>query len=274
VSTIRFSDGRWGSSSRWEPADARPQWTTPEPGALVGWDHAVWRVMRVRAMPEEKWREEYREYVLRFGDSYAPVIVVLRPAQHDSPDPVAARRHDQHVSGVPGKTTWHVYRSEHYPVCVRCQEPLPCRELYAEAVARHEVAELSRYELGGVCPACGEVVSARQKSLTFPNNVMIPGGPPLTYHTRSRCHWQAMRYEDRWVAADPERRRSSLSCPGLYTQHGDNTYDCSEFGECRGPQADHRGGYAQCRCPDCHATGSFVWRPRRSRPSRRNDLAG
>jgi hypothetical protein len=265
---IRFANGQYGSAGRWEPSDARPQHTTPTPGQLVGWDHAVWRVIKVKPYPQDRWTDEHREYVVRFGESYAPVHVWLRPAQHDSADPVEARRYDRSVSAVGGRTTWYVYRTEHYPVCVRCQEPLPCREMWSEAVARHAIAELRDFEVAGVCPACSEPVSARQRSITFSDNLMIPGGPPVTFHVRSRCRWQAMRYEDRWVAADPERRRTTLSCPGFYTAHNDGTYDCSEFGECRGTQAEHRGGSGVCRCPDCHARGPFGCWPTRGRRRR------
>lgn len=100
--------------------------------------------------------------------------------------------------------------------------------------------------------ACAEPVTARQKCLSFSENLEVPGGPPVTFHLRSRCNYSAVKYEQRWVAADPNRRRPTLSCPGHVTNHNDGTYDCTQLGDCPGPQARHPS-YRMCRCPDCHA---------------------
>ena len=258
----------------WQPEHGAYSREVPTVGTLLAWDHEVWRVLAVNPYPEDRWRPEDREHVEERGRDHAPLHLILRPSRHDSPDPVAARSRDRSVTVLPGRTVFWVIRDEHFPVCARCQEPLPCRHRFAEKAARAAMADMRLYEMPGVCPSCQEPVSSRQKSLTFPDNIIIPGGPPVTFHTRWRCHWRARRYEDAWVAADPERRRTSLTCPGKYTQHCDDTYECSELNECRGPDVVHRGGSVTCGCPDCRARGWTGWIPRSRRRQRRRDAGG
>lgn len=62
----------------------------------------------------------------------------------------------------------------------------------------------------------------------------------------------AVGYEKRWVAADPNRRRTALSCAGHLTNHNDGTYDCTQLADCPGPEVPHPA-YTRCSCPDCHA---------------------
>lgn len=251
-----------GDRGYWHPEYTRTEIGRPQVGWLIGLDHEVWRIVEVTDYPEDRWTEEQRQRVRSRGRKLTPVHVLLRPARHDSPDPVRLRERDRSVSAVPLLTQWWVYPDGHYPVCAQCGEPPPCREVYGRAVARSALAKLRPYETPGVCPACQEPVTQRQKSVTFPDNIMIPAGPPLTYHLRGRCVWNARDYEQKWVERDPQRRRTTLSCPGFLTNHNDGTYDCTAFAECRGPAAAHVGGYSVCRCPSCHATGRFDCHPR------------
>lgn len=240
--------------SDWYPDKARARWTTPAVGDLIAVDHGAWRVMEIRPKPADLWTDDEREAVrtsYRPAD-VTPCNVVIRPARFRGDDPLL-RRHDRHLAVRGGQIyTWYVYPDEHYPVCAACGDPTPCRERTAARIAAREMAVMGRYELAGICPACSEVVTARQKSLTYADNLEVPAGPPVTFHQRGRCVGAAVKYERRWVAADPGRRRPSLYCEGNVTNHNDGTYDCTALSECPGPVTAHRG-YSTCRCPSCHA---------------------
>ncbi len=236
---------------RWYPSGTtRLYFERPDPGVLVAFDHAVWRVVETRDLPLEKWTEEDHQQAGRS----TPYIAVLRPASVSSDD-LKARDHDKHFR-CSARMVWNVYPDEHYPVCNACHEPVPCREKVGAKIAEQAVKHMDRYSLEGVCPSCEEPVTSRQKTLTFSENLELPGGPPVTFHLRGTCRWAAREYEVRWVAADPNRRRTTLSCTGRVINHNDGTYECSEFGGCAGPTAQHPS-YTTCACPDCHARGDF-----------------
>lgn len=190
----------------------------PEVRALVALDYAVWRVVDVHPLPEEKWTDDdwsrVRAMKPGYRDQVAPTVVVLRPVQIVGDDP-RARDHDRHTVHR-GWRTWHVFPDEHYPLCSTCGEPYPCRERENERIAEREMAQMARFETTGVCPACAELITHRQKSVTFPDNVKIPAGPPVTFHTgRRACLYEARQYESQWLAADPNRRQSLLEQPRL-----------------------------------------------------------
>lgn len=237
---------------------------------MVAYDYAVWRVISIQRCPEEKWTDRHREEVQVYGPNVAPMIAVLRPAGITSHD-VRARDHDKHFFCTRlGLWQWQVYPDEHYPVCASCSGPLPCREKEAERVAQAEIAQMGRYEIPGICPACREVVTSRQRSVTFPENLELPGGPPVTFHLRGECFYVAGEYEKRWVAADPGRRRCTLTCRGHVTNHGDGTYDCTALDDCPGPGARHTS-YQVCHCPGCRSLPGWDCNPRKHavrRPTR------
>ena len=89
---------------------------------------------------------------------------------------------------------------EHYGLCVHCNELLPCRAQESDWAVTRSTRRMGRYDLPGVCPACEEPVTARQASQTFPNTV-VPGGPPVTFHTgRKHCRYAAQRYSEDFPA--------------------------------------------------------------------------
>jgi hypothetical protein len=142
----------------------------------------------------------------------------------------------------------------------------------ARRVAAESSKRMSLFETPGVCPACSEPITLRQKSVTFEDNIEIPGGPPLTYHAgRSGCRASAAQYEQRWVKADPNRR-TILTCPGHVINHGDGTYECSELTDCRGPAVSHPS-YSSCCCPDCHAVDHPGCRPAADAELLRRDVS-
>lgn len=163
---------------------------------------------------------------------------------------------------------WYIL-SEHHAVCASCGELTPCREYEAER-ARDRAAQLANEKLErdlkvlpGCCWGCGEVISQRQKSIVFEgDNADLPGGPPAAFHTRQKCRYEAMAYEERWVKLEPGRR-AKLSCPGKVIYHVDGM-ECSEEPLCPGEGARHRGGMLDhryyndsicLRCKDARARG-------------------
>jgi hypothetical protein len=222
----------------WRPAGAR-QVALPDPGQMLGWRHALWRVLEVTPVPPGQWTREDQALLERCPvgarQVTAPHTIVITPVTGPAGTVRLRRR--------AGATPLFVYPGEHYPVCAACREPVPCREEMARRVSAASVQRIDRYLTPGVCPACLQPVSSRQRAITFGENVEIPAGPPVTYHLRRRCAGAAMRYEKRWAAAVPGRR-TVLSCTGHIQHHLDGA-ECSHGPACPGPGVPH-GSAARC----------------------------
>lgn len=248
----------WDHSGRgggWWPLGAVAQRGIPDVGALVAHDHAVYRVREIRPTPRVDWDAAAIEYVERHGANAGPVNVIVRPAHITGDDP-ALRSKDVHLRAHGKLTCWWVYPHEHYPICSACSEPMPCRETLAIEASARATKFMSRYEIAGVCPACGSPVTQRQGSRTFDENLYVPLGPPVTFHAGRRDCWGGLvAYEEKWVAADPENRKRRYRCDGTLTTHTTTEYECTEGVECPGPQASHRA-VSGCRCP-WHKSGCY-----------------
>lgn len=231
----------------WCPLGTRSQVQIPTSGTLLAWTHAVWRVVEVNEVPPDQWTETDHQQRRGMYAKFRPQVVVLRPAHITGDDP-RARDRDLHLRTNRPHHIWDVYDSEHYPVCKLCQEPLPCREQLATRESTAAATNMARYELAGVCPACQEPVTPRQRSHTFAENLVAPLGPPVTFHLRNGCLDAAAAYDRRFVAADPDRRRPTLYCEGHLTRHGDGGAVCSDLA-CPGDRAIHTSqGWCRCRC--------------------------
>jgi hypothetical protein len=233
---------------RWVPLGAQMDPEIPAVGSLVAVRRAVWRVCEVNEVPKVDWDERDK----RSWETYevAPCMVVIRPVGVVGEDPVL-RRHDLHLH-VRGYNVWHVYPDGHYPMCAACSEPMPCREQDVARDVRVASREMVRFEISGMCPACQEPVTGRQKSRTFRENVRVPLGPPVTFHDRGRCREGLWAFEDVWVSQDPDRRVSTRPavCVGHVVVHvGTGTYECSEGRFCPGASNDHRSWRA-CGCAE------------------------
>jgi len=108
--------------------------------------------------------------------------------------------------------TWAVL-PEHYSVCNQCLEIPPCRHVHYEEEVTALVARLNAdlKLLPGVCHACREPITSRQKSVVYPGpNLIRPDLPEGTaaFHTRARCSTWRRVYERRLskVAADTGAR--------------------------------------------------------------------
>ncbi len=261
-------------SEQWYPLGATMTHRhTPEPGQIMAWNYRAWRIVAVNEVPRDLWTAEDERLFVRYSQhrSVVPISVVLRPPQIVSEDP-RARDHDVHVRAYTNHTTCAIWPDEHYPVCGTCQEPLPCKETRIRREVDREMGRIARYDTAGVCPACTETVTHRQKQITFDENLVLPGGPAVTFHLRGQCHDSALNYEKIWCNADPEHRRLTLSCSGAVTTHRDGTYECTADDACPGPTV-HHSSMAVCGCPKGTCQGGKFWdcRPlpgmtRRERP--------
>lgn len=246
----------------WIPDGAQWEHRLSVPGELIGLLYQAWRVIEINTVDAQSWTDRDRERVRGYSESWVaehpPRILVVRPAPITSTD-VRARDHDKHFRLPAGWfPRFAFYRSaEHYPVCVKCGDPTPCREYVAERDSARAAKDMERYEIEGVCPACRKPITARQKVRRFEENLYVPLGPPVTFHaSQGDCHVAAMAYEDRWIEADPERV-AWYRCTGMMTTHGPDFYECSNE-TCPGPQARHRA-LSSCSC-DEHPRG--ITRPR------------
>lgn len=234
---------------RWRPLGTRDV-KVPSVGQIIAWDHQAWRVVAVNLLPEIDWTDRQRREAETWADNPAaldqhlPRAVIVRPVHITADDP-RSRDHDVHLVRH-GWSGFDVYPDEHYPVCAQCAEPLPCRDEMARRTAEQESAQADRYMMPGVCPACNEPITSRQKALiSFEENLEIPGGPPLTFHRRRACLGAAISYEKRWAAADHGNRRTTLSCPGSACRHTDGI-ECTEDPRCPGHELPH------ARATACH----------------------
>lgn len=162
----------------WYPRDRNID-TKPVEGSIVGYEFRPWRVIDIRR------DVEHPDYPGRLF-----TVLRLRPIDATV---VEGSNRDIHVGGTSGYRFPQVL-SDHYALCVRCGDLMPCREQVADRVIERMRRKSARYEIPGVCPACGEPVTERQKSTTLANTV-IPSGPPVTFHAgRHRCRDAMERY--------------------------------------------------------------------------------
>lgn len=151
------------------------------PGRMIAWAHRVWRVVSIEAVDPGERQQPWRVVIAN------PTSVNRDERSLRMPD----RPHDVHVYD----------ENEHYPVCVKCGGPWPCRELHIRQQAEQDMARSRRYELPGVCPACQEPVTPRQLRQTWPVNLHHwDQNQPVTFHLRQRCESEAIAY-DREVRA-------------------------------------------------------------------------
>lgn len=240
----------WEYGSRdgkWRPLGATARRGNPEIGALVAVNHVVYRVREIRPKPRVDWDADAIAYVERHGPTAGPVNVICRPAHITGDDP-KLRSKDRHFRAHGKLTWWWTYPNEHYSVCASCGEPMPCRERLAIEEAERAAKFAARYEVPGVCPACCSPVTQRQGARTFAENLCVPLGPPVTFHASKRdCFNDLLRYEERWVAADPDNRRPRYHCDGILTAHDPDNYECAQGIDCPGPQASHKA-LRGCQC--------------------------
>lgn len=184
----------------------------PKVGDLVANDYRAWRVTAVSVNDEQLTLRVRPDYDLK-GDEYEIT--------------------------ASSRQSWDIL-PEHYSICARCNELQPCREQTAEYVAGVEANTATRYETAGICPACLEVTTARQATITFDENTMTPLGPPVTFHLRSKCLRSAIAYDKSWAKQlnRTPKLEESLTCEGSLHRHRDGVTTCTSI-DCPSVRAHH-----------------------------------
>lgn len=165
------------------------------PGDLIAFDYQPWTFIDLRETDDGK-----------------PVIQVERKGK---------RRHlivrgERKWSSVPKITD-----ADHYPVC-SCGDLKPCRDEDMRRTIEQETRQFDRYTTPGVCPACNEVITTRQKAMSWPN-LLLPGTPDVRFHLRWSCRPEAMRYDQRCVTAGHESRFAGSEALPIPRGFGDVT---------------------------------------------------
>lgn len=177
----------------WKPWGAVRVDGVPAAGSLVADDHTVWRVVEVVELDCDPDWPGARTHELVLQSLTGP-----RASRRVPTGPYSA---------------WWAY-ADRYPVCSCCGEPPPCREQLADEAVERALDRMRRFELAGVCPACGQPVTARQRAATFPDNIEIPLGPPVTFHLApAACRRAAAAYQRAWLACFPDRPEIAETTP-------------------------------------------------------------
>lgn len=180
--------------STWKPWGACRTDGVPSPGALVADEHRVWLVVDVVALPCESDCPGARTHRL------------ILDAQTGTP---LRREVETNAYGA-----WWTYPGR-YPLCSCCGEPAPCRAQLLDQAAECELARMRCFEEPGVCPACHCPVAPGQESVTFPDNLDVPLGAPVTFHAEDGpCRRAALGYQRRWLAAYPRSTPRLAVDPG------------------------------------------------------------
>jgi hypothetical protein len=175
-------------NGRWSPLAARPRSVRDvAPGELIAYDFSAWRALSVEPADEGEYRIEVER---QHGDSDIDrgAIVTRRFARVD------------------------VYDSPRIPLCSCCDNPYPCRLQEAERIAAASGdlmrQRMQRAEIPGTCYACGEPITTKQGSITYPaaeGNVHLPGYPAPRFHTRNNCWEGRFIYARDRAAAMPDQ---------------------------------------------------------------------
>ena len=232
----------------------------PEVGEILAVQFAAWRVLDVET-PGIFLEPGVRQYVigaaqiLAGGELGKRHIMTCKERVHD-PAP-----YTPHALSIGANVSGPLFQvlKEHYSICGKCGDVQPCREVFGDRQADVLVAEFKRYEMPGICPACEEPITLRQKSIDMPN-IVNPLGGVVTFHARSRCVHAAVNYERRLLTAGVIKS-VKLSCTGMLIRHRDDTLACLDL-DCPDVNASH-GNYSMCQyrshgCPrfECAVGGT------------------
>lgn len=240
----------------WRPLCTTPVYR-PTPGYLLAHQHAVWRVMHVEDIPlDDTDREIWHQHGMPDLATWEkhPYKVSLEWVGGAEP-PWQPERKNNGVYVVAIRASnfkfrgWCVYRDGRWPQCSCCGEPMPCRTELQERQIKASLDEVARLEAipPGACWACSEPITTRQDFVTYPgDNLDLPSGQQVSFHTRRRCLQAARDYEERWLAADPRRERILTwpTCDGLLIVHADGVTECVSGHSPFGMQYTSQ--------PDCH----------------------
>lgn len=178
----------------------------PEVGQVVAYDYRAWEVTHVRIDDfADDEQERARHYTPAGREKLKPYHVSLRRVH-------GARHHREnsnqdlalHVLGF-AHWSFEVYDEGRVPLCSCCGNPWPCLITVSKEQSEFETerleARLARAGVG-ICYACGEVITGRQKSAEYgTGNVDLPGYPTPRFHLRESCRYERVNYVDRVATA-------------------------------------------------------------------------
>ncbi len=219
-------------------------------GDTIAWRHAIWRITHIRDHEHEG----------------RPGKAITLHHVH-GPKLWTVNKHGDAGVWLPAARTVFLDKIEGpYAVCSCHGDPWPCQEIQQSHYADRQAQMLDEKMAGhqtGICPACREPITPRQKTVTYPgDNAEIPGAPAPSFHTRGKCWSGASEYELQWIAVDPRRERILTwpKCSGILIVHADGTSEC-ESGEavvgrgesqpdCRGHLTHDHGTQKSCYVGD------------------------
>jgi hypothetical protein len=184
-----------------------------QPGMLVIWERAPYRVAEIREIPQDLWPAPWtahwdRHFRFWFDGKQEqpapdpatwrdrPVNVVLEPDGGGKRKHLASR----------ASFEWPIL-PEHYAVCRSCGELPPCREELLEKHVDRQVAKSDRLLSipAGACMGCGETIGSRQKEVAFPGanlwRLDLPEGT-ARFHARGDCSDWVNQYQKQWQEQD------------------------------------------------------------------------
>lgn len=256
----------YGSNEdKWVPLYATVTRDIPDGGTLLAVEHAVWRVVRVATRPLDEdsiprwqhagmpdldtWRD--RPYWL-----HAEHVGGVLPHVNTAPDQSGSGSRPLHVLWLTdGRQRWYVYDRGRWPQCSCCSEPMPCRAEIEDRKVHNALSKWDRMagRVAGCCWFCEEPISHRQASVAYPgDNLDLPGGPSVAFHTRRQCWYAATLYELRWLAGDPRRERILTwpTCGASLIVHHDGSSQCAggpnAAPDCRGHLTHEHGSQSAC----------------------------
>jgi hypothetical protein len=257
---------RSGDADAWLPRPSLDRAGLPEPGWLVGWRYAVWRVVDCRLREEVDWSDADRQRMAVQASweperRRPPYVVVLAHVR----GPLLVRRlvpDGTYHLGVPAGSYrgWAVVR-ERFAVCSCHGEPWPCRAEVHDHVVARAAADLEEKLAGlapGVCAACHQPIG-RRKAITFSEpHAEVPGAPGPTFHLGGRCRAAAIGYETGPRLATYPGAERLLSCPGRMFRHQlGGRRDCSAGSACTGHHLP--GERTWCGCHTYNGLGPNDW---------------
>jgi hypothetical protein len=260
---------------RWLPTNTNYHLGPPPVGRLMARDHAVWRITAVTTRPlsdadRDMWMEagmpDIETWPCRPYRVNVEFIAGARPDWARTEEPVNGSMKLPAVATY-DRASWDLYpESGRWPMCSCCGEPMPCRAELQDREVAAGLAEVEKFakKMPGCCWACSEPITSRQRAVAYPgDNLDLPGGPPVRFHTRAKCGYDACQYELRWIAVDPRRERilTYPKCSGILVVHANGSSECRSGGtpfgteastelECRGHLTHDHGVQQACYVGD------------------------
>lgn len=245
----------------WRPAGGqyqRLQNGRIQVGDIVGLYYAAWRVTEVNpvedvdlsdddlrdmAIYKPEYRERHRPYYLVLAHVNGPILTPMPKTLHDGTRTVHLRVNRPGGRGEPK------VMGDRYQTCSCHGHPWPCQDVLLDEIVTESVARADKLaaKQAGMCWACNDPITSRQRAVSYAGeNLDMPGGPPVRFHTRSQCWGSATEYELNWISVDPRRERILTwpKCSGTLVVHHDGSSECRSWSV---PDSDW-GGESE---PDC-----------------------